>query len=153
MGLTVLIEHGVQAIKSNRSQLEAQVGVGLATSALLALDKLPAVLSGLNELAWQESALPRDRAALTVVMSYGLRTEDLIPAVGDNTLLGVLDDAYLAFFAAAHVHQALPGISAEQIKTGTASLAAVLPTGIRARLERELIGALDEIEAVAKAVH
>ena len=146
------MEHGVRALKAERAILEKQIGATRADAALLALDKLPTVLGGLNELAWQEHTTQRSRAALTVVMAYGLRTDDLLPAAGENLLLGVLDDAYLAFYAATHCGQALPGISAEEIRVGAAALLAALPVEIVPRLERQLHAALDEIEAFAAGV-
>lgn len=120
-----------------------------AASALAALRDLPAVLQGLDELAWRDDAAPRDRAAFTVVMSYGMKTNNRIPAIGDRRLLGVIDDAYLAFHAAASVRTEVPGVPAERIRDGVTALAAALPADVTEALRNDLRVALDAIEAVA----
>lgn len=152
MGLAVLLERGVRMLRAERSALDDQIGADRADAALAALDRLPDVLSSLNELAWREDAAPRHRAALTVVMSYGLQTDNLIPARDGRVLLGVLDDAYLAYFAAAQVPGELSGITAEDVAGARQALAAALPVEIVASLERKLTAALDEIQAFAERV-
>lgn len=150
MGLAVLIEHGVRSLSKDRTALEQEIGRERAAAALTALGKLPAVLSGLNALAWAADATPLDRAALTVVVSYGLKTNDLVPARGERTLLGVLDDAYLAFCAAARVRGPLPDLTREEITVGVTALAAALPGEVVEQLEHDLSTALSEIEAYTK---
>lgn len=153
MGLAVLLELGIEALAEERSALEEEVGIATAASALAALRDLPAVLQGLDELAWREDVQPRDRAAFTVVVSYGMKTLNRIPAVGSRRLLGIIDDAYLAFHAAASVRSELPGVPVDRIRDGEAALAATLSTEVREALSNDLRAALDAIDALSMGPH
>jgi hypothetical protein len=148
MGFAVLIEHGLRALATERPRLEQQVGVDAAAAALAAIEHLPSVLLALNELAWQETSRPRDRAVFTVVMSHGMKTDDRLPATGEQLLLGVMDDAYLAFFAARDIDGGVPGVSREQLERCTDAVAAILPVGMADALQRDLQLALDAVDAL-----
>lgn len=150
MGFAVLLNRGVEAVLSERASLDAAIGAPRAEAAVAALVRLPAVLEALNELAWSASASPRARAALTVVMAYGLRTKNLIPAQGDALVYGLLDDAYLAFFAAGELAEPLAGFDHAEVSRHRAALAATLPAGVVSQLEGQATTALDEIESYAK---
>ena len=148
----MLIERGVQALAADREALEREVGVSQAAEAIAALRDLPAVLQGLDELAWREDVAPRDRAAFTVVMSYGMKTENRVPSIGTRQLIGVLDDAYLAFHAAASVGSRTycPGVMTGVIIYVPLS---VLLAGLAMREDLVASSQLPAMLAVALAFH
>lgn len=151
MGLELLIARGVHALLHERhGELERVLGnAALAAGAGEALAALPTLLVGLNQFAWSEDASPRARAALSVVLAYGLKVDDLIPAHGHHTMLGVLDDAYLAFAAAMMIDVPVAGLAPEKVARMRDDLRAALPKDVTAELERMLDQALNAVVTAA----
>lgn len=145
MGFIVMIARGIDVISlEERSRLISQIGLKAADAAIAALSGLPVVLDALYRVAWLPEATPRDRAIFMVVMTYGFQTEDLVPALGENLLRGLLDDAYLAYAGAASAQaskQALPNL-----EEGLTALRQALQNDVILKLDRQLVHALDEIE-------
>jgi hypothetical protein len=153
MGFEILIERGVRVLCEERAgELRELLGdEHKARAAEDALAFLPRVLTALNEIAWNESASVSARALLSVVMGYGLKTGNLIPAEGNRILLGVLDDAYIAFYAADQVAALLPAVGVDGLRRHLAALKKALPGDIVAELERMVDMTLAEVAAASRA--
>ncbi len=137
MGLELLIERGIKALRVERSgELRELLGdEKRAHDAEEALAILPTALTALDELAWDDDATTSERAIISVVMGFGLKAGSLIPAEDGKILLSVLDDAYIALYAAERAEAHLRGIDIGELRRHRANLRSALPIAVITELE------------------
>lgn len=147
MALALLLQRGIDALGTeHRAGLVRVVRDGQQVDAVLAaLGYLPATLTSLAEVAWREDASTLTRSVLPVVLSYGFKKGNLIPAEEGQPLLGIVDDAYLALYAATRIVDLLPGLSSDALLAHTTALKDALPDGVADELEAMIDGTMAAI--------
>ncbi len=152
MSLGLLLTLGLREARSQgEAAFRGQVG-DAAGPALDALTQLPSVLTALDRIAWDVDAPLAARALLPSVATYLLREDDVVPAVGEDLVLGLVDDAYFAFHLAAQATALLEGIEPQDLHAWIGALGAALPDEARDELDATIQEAVtDLLQAEADA--
>ncbi len=142
MGLQLMMARGIeQMITEGAADLEAHHaanGESYSVAGVLeAIRALPVVLEALDEITWDDNAPPAARALLPMVVTYLLRSDDLIPSHEGQILLGVMDDAYLTHRIALQVSGVMTSRQGSALARYLEHLSAALPETV--------VGALDEM--------
>lgn len=147
MAFALLLQHGIETLgKAHRAELSAVVRDQSRVDAVLAaLSYVPVTLTALAEVAWAENASILARSVLLVVLGYGFKKGNLVPAEEGKPLLGVVDDAYIALFGATRIVDLLGGVQRDQLLEHAAALREALPLGVADELEAMIEYSLKQV--------
>ena len=121
----------------------AGVDAAAAEHLRLTLEALPGLVEKIHDALDREGGPPSARELFLRLVRYLFTENDLIPAHAGEVLLGLVDDAYLVHRAAQEMRGHLSLVDMRSVDGGAALLRALLPD--------EIVDALDEVVAEARA--